>query len=321
MKNRFLYGSLLCLIASISWGAMFPVAHHSFQYIEPFYFTIFRYIPVALILVIMLWVKEGKQAFKTEGKGWSLWFFGTMAFTVYNLFIFWGQHSLGDSGVLLASIMEALMPLISVLILWMLRGARPSITTIICILIAFVGVLLVITKGDMTTFASIGKQVVPLIALLASVIGWVIYTLGGSGFSNWSVLRYSALTCLYGTATSTAIVLFGTAFDFVDPPNLTAIKAVKWDLAFMIIFPGIIALLGWNVGVSIIQPVNGLLFINFVPITTVLITFIQGYALSIFEISGILLVVAGLLLNNIFQRRRLDKQVHKKAIDSQLQSA
>jgi len=116
MKNNILIGAILCAIASASWGAMFPVANHAFLYIEPFYFTIIRYLPVVVILIVLLYFTEGKKAFKSEGHGFKLWLFGTMGFTVYNLFIFWGQNLLGDPGVLLASIMEALAPIISVLI-------------------------------------------------------------------------------------------------------------------------------------------------------------------------------------------------------------
>src|SRR5690625_7982446 len=99
---------------------MFPVANHSFQYIDSFYFTIFRYIPVAVILVILLWMKEGWQAFKPEGKGCVIWIYGAMAFTVYNLFIFWGQEMFGETGVLLASIMAASLPIISVFLICVL---------------------------------------------------------------------------------------------------------------------------------------------------------------------------------------------------------
>src|SRR5690625_1445241 len=118
MNNRILVGAILAAIASMSWGAMFPVANHAFLYISPFYFTLIRYIPVAVILIVLLYFIEGKAAFKPEGKGLKLWFYGTMGFTIYNLFIFWGQDLLGDSGVLLASVMEALAPIISILIVW-----------------------------------------------------------------------------------------------------------------------------------------------------------------------------------------------------------
>ncbi|MER2171151.1 MAG: EamA family transporter, partial [Psychrobacillus psychrodurans] len=77
MKNNIFLGAFLCFIASVSWGAMFPVAHHAFTYIDPFYFTIFRYGAVAIILVLFLLWKEGPKAFRMEGKGMLLWFFGT----------------------------------------------------------------------------------------------------------------------------------------------------------------------------------------------------------------------------------------------------
>ena len=63
---------------------------------------------------------------------------------------------------------------------------------------------------------------------------------------------------------------------YVSVPTLDTIQTVSPHLLFMIIFPGVIALVGWNVGVSILSPLNGLLFINFVPVTTLVISSVQG---------------------------------------------
>ena len=139
LKNNVLVAAFLCFISAVSWGAMFPVANHAFHHIDPFYFTIFRYLSVTIILVVWLLWKEGKQAFRFEGKGWLLWFFGTMAFAVYNLLIFWGQDLLGNPGTMVASIMESLMPMISIVIVWMLVRQRPQAFTLFCVFIAFVG--------------------------------------------------------------------------------------------------------------------------------------------------------------------------------------
>src|SRR5690625_6053647 len=81
MRDNVLFGAFLCLIASMSWGAMFPVARDAFYHIDPFYFTILRYGSVTIILVIALLLREGRSAFRFEGKLFPLWFFGTMAFT------------------------------------------------------------------------------------------------------------------------------------------------------------------------------------------------------------------------------------------------
>ena len=49
-------------------GAMFPVADHALEYIDPFYFSLIRYGAVAIMLIILLLMKEGKQAFRLEGR-------------------------------------------------------------------------------------------------------------------------------------------------------------------------------------------------------------------------------------------------------------
>lgn len=302
MRNNVLWGAFLCFIAAISWGAMFPVAHDAFKHIDPFYFTIIRYGAVTIILLAMLFLKEGKQAFHFEGYGMKLWFFGTMAFTVYNLFIFWGEDLMGQSGVMVASIMESLMPMISIVILWLFFHKKPHFFTLICVLVALIGAMFVITKGDLNSFLSATDDFIPTILIFIAVIGWVIYTMGGSEIKGWSVLRYSALSCLLGTGTAAIIVAGATLVGYVSFPTGEVIMSAGPHLLFMIIFPGLIALLGWNIGVSILTPINALLFINFVPVTTLLVSIYQGYEVTKFDILGTVFIILSLLANNLFVR-------------------
>lgn len=303
MKNRIWLGAFLCFIAAVSWGAMFPVAHSAFKYIDPFYFAILRYGSVTAILVVLLLWKEGKQAFRFEGRTLSLWFFGTMAFTIYNFFIFWGQDLLGEPGVMVASIMESLMPMISIVIVWMIYKKRPHSFTLSCVLVAFFGAMLVITKGDIKSFLGATNDLVPSLLVLIGVIGWVIYTMGGIKFRDWSALRYSTLSCLLGTMTAVVSVGAATLFGFLSVPSADDIKMVTPHLLFMIIFPGVIALLGWNVGVGILSPLNGLMFINFVPITTLGISIVQGTTITTYDLLGTFLIIISIVGNNIYQRR------------------
>ncbi|MEI4768053.1 DMT family transporter [Psychrobacillus sp. FJAT-51614] len=309
MKNSVLLGAILCFIAAVSWGAMFPVAHAAFKHIDPFYFTIIRYGFVTIILVALLLWKEGIQAFRFEGKGLHLWFFGTMAFTVYNLFIFWGEDLLGESGVMAASIMESLMPMISIVIIWMIFKKRPHLFTLICVLVSFVGAVFVITKGDIKAFLGATDNFIPSMLILIAVVGWVIYTMGGSEFSGWSALRYSTVSCLLGTITAVVITVGATLFGYISIPSVDGIKSIIPHLLFMIIFPGVIALLGWNIGVSLLSPLNALLFINFVPVTTLLISIFQGNHVTTFDLLGTVLIIVSLLSNNIFVRMSQKKEL------------
>lgn len=310
-KGQLFIGVLTCLAASMSWGAMFPVADHALEYVDPFYFSFIRYGVVAVILVILLLVREGKKSFRLEGKAKLLTLFGVMAFTIYNVLIFLGQRLMGKSGIMTASIAEALMPMLSIVILWGYKHVKPKKYTIISMLIAFFGASFVITKGNMNFFFSLGDNLFPLTLILIGVLGWVVYTMGGQIFREWSTLRYSTLTCLFGTAITGVITAILTAQGYVSIPSKEVIAEIKYDFLFMITLPGIIALLSWNYGIKILSPINGILFINFVPITTLLIMMIQGYKITTFDVIGTLFVITALILNNIYQRKESYKQVLK----------
>jgi drug/metabolite transporter (DMT)-like permease len=306
-KAEMIIGAMACLIASMSWGAMFPVADHALEYIDPFYFTFIRYGAVSIALVILLWMKEGKKSFRLEGKGKLLIFFGMMAFTVYNVLIFLGEMLMGKSGVMAASIMEALMPMISICILWGYKHVKPKKYMMISMVIAFVGAFFVITKGNMSFFLTLEENLFSLAFMLIAVIGWVIYTMGGQSFRDWSTLRYSTLTCVFGTAITGIITIIITKLGYVSVPSMETISIVKYDLLFMMTLPGIVALLSWNYGVKILSSINGILFINFVPITTLVIMMTQGYKVTIFDVVGTLLVIIALIRNNIYQRKEENK--------------
>lgn len=312
-RNSLVLGALLALIASASWGAMFPVADDAFNYISPYYFTLLRYGPVAIILGLALYLIEGKQAFKTEGNGFSIWFFGTMGFTVYNLLIFVGQDMLGDPGVLIASIMEGLAPIISILVMWFIYRSRPSGFTIFTIIGAFIGVYFVVTNGDINLLLA-DSRLFPLFVLFLAAFGWAVYTIGGSRFDGWSVLRYSTLSVIYGTLTTLVVVAVATLLGFVELPSLTGVYTVRYHMLFMITLPGIFALLGWNKAVQILKPINAILFINFAPVTTIIIRVIQGHEIQFFEVLGVAIVSLMIIANNLYQRYvNLKQQKTKKA--------
>lgn len=311
-RQNLLYGALLLIIASASWGAMFPVAAEIFKVISPFYFTLLRYIPVAILLAIILYFKEGAGAFKTEGHLFMIWFFGSMGFTVYNLLIFIGQDQLGDPGVLIASIMEASVPIISAMVMWAYYRARPGNFTLATIFIAFIGVLLVVTNGDFSTIFG-GGRLFPLFLLFLAALGWALYTIGGSRLPKWSVLRYSTLSIIYGMGTTLLVVIIGTMMGKIEVPTVTEIVSVKYHLLFMILLPGLFALLGWNKGVQILTPINAVLFINLAPVTTIVIRMIQGHSIQPFELIGVAIVCSMIIANNLHNRYLQHKiAAHKK---------
>src|SRR5699024_9927202 len=192
-------------------------------------------------------------------------------------------------------------PIISVLIVWIVHKNRPYLFTIFCIIGAFIGVLLVVTDGNISLLFGAGR-LFPLFILFLAAAGWAVYTIGGGEFSGWSVLRYSTLSCLYGTLTATAVVIAVSLFGWIEVPTLHEVYMVRYNMLFMILLPGLFALLFWNKGVTMLKPINAILFINLAPVTTIVIRMIQGHTISLFEYAGVFIVCLMIILNNLYQR-------------------
>lgn len=257
---------------------------------------------MSLILVALLIIAEGTKALRFEGKAKSVCFFGTMAFTVYNFLVFLGQKTAGSSGAILASIMMALMPITSVLVMWVYRKTTPSTFTMGCILVAFLGVSLVITKGDISVLSSTSGNLIPALLILTGVFGWVIYTVGGSTF-NWSPLRYTTLSCILGSASALVIVVLATIAGYLKVPDVETLATIHWGMGYMIVISGVLAIFSWNAGNRALTPINGILFINLVPVTTFVISILSGYNMSKLEVTGAIITIAALVSNNLYQRK------------------
>jgi len=302
-RNKAAKGALLCLFTSVAWGAMFPVMGSALQKMDAFYLSVYRYSIMSVLLCAVLFLFEGRRSFRLDGKGKALWFYGTMAVAGYNLLVFWAQHRMGVSGTILASIMESMMPMITVPILWIGKRERPAAFTLLCVAVAFVGVLAVVTKGDFRSFLLSGDSLLATVVMFLGVVGWVVYTIGAERFGDWSPLRYTALSCLLGTVSADLIVFAATGFGYLRPPGLGALYAVRWELGYTVLVSGVAALLSWNAGVKLLKPINGMLFVNFVPVVTFLIAVLQGYRMTFYDAVGSALIIGALLLNNLFQRK------------------
>ena len=97
------------------------------------------------------------------------------------------------------------------------------------------GVLLVVTKGELSHVFGGGSLVGDLLVFLGAV-SWVVYTMAGNHFSGWSPLRMTVLTCIPGTIGLIAINAFTIGMDYSALPTLAQIWSVKWQLAYFVVF-------------------------------------------------------------------------------------
>ncbi len=304
MKVSYSKGLICCLAATVAWGAMFPIMANALTHLDPFNFTTLRYGIAGAAFALLLFFREGLTGFRLKGERWGLaWLFGTCGFAGFGFLVFLGQHLAGPGGALTASIMMATMPLLGILTIWALKKVRPAAATFAFILLSFSGVLLVITNGDISAVLNSPANLTANLLLIAGALCWVLYTVGGSYFPDWSPVRYTTMTTLLGMISVTTIDLLLVGTNTVPAPGLTTVYAVIPHLFYMALVAGLMAVLCWNVGNKIITPTNGVLFMDVVPITAFIVSSLTGVIPTQVQILGASITATALVLNNLNQRK------------------
>lgn len=310
MQKNYFSGVVFCLLATISWGAMFPVMTHALIRIDPFTFTAMRFIIAGIVFLILLIAKEGLTALDMRGERVFLaWALGSAGFAGFGFLVFLGQKLAGPTGALTASIMMATMPMLGLLVNWLLRGVRPALCSFCFILFSFFGVALVITKGDIITALSAPQNYSANVPLIIGALCWVFYTLGAGYFPNWSPYRYTAITTVLGVTTIFAVNFVLVFVGYIKVPSIATVISITPHLLYMALVAGFLGILSWNIGNMIITPLNGVLFMNVVPITAFIITAFSGVMPQTAQIVGASMTVTALVMNNLYQRRRMATSV------------
>ncbi|MRA58586.1 EamA family transporter, partial [Bacillus thuringiensis] len=71
-----------------------------------------------------------------------------VGFAGYGFLVFYGQQLAGPSGAIHAAMIQSLMPLIALSLQWITKNRRPQNYTFLCMFVALLGVILVISKGN-----------------------------------------------------------------------------------------------------------------------------------------------------------------------------
>jgi len=121
-------GALFATTTAVAWGGQFVVGKSALGSVNAFPLTTIRYAFAASLWLVVLAVLEGRRGFRLDGKGWRLFWLGTLGFAGFNLLAYTGlAHARPES----ASLIVALGPLLTALVLWRRTRVRPSRATFV----------------------------------------------------------------------------------------------------------------------------------------------------------------------------------------------
>ena len=300
MRGRSaLMGAAFATFTAVTWGGQFVVGKSALDRVNAFPLSTVRYAVAAGLWLVVLAVVEGRGALRLDGRGLRLFWLGSLGFAGFNLLAYTGlAHSRPQS----ASLIVALAPLLTALVLWRRTGQRPSTATFVFLAIALAGVALVISGGHPTTIVQ-GSLGWGDALVLAGVFSFVLYGLGAAQFHDLSPLRYTTLTAALGWITIAVATAVALAAGLVPMPSGSALASTTPQIAYLALPGAFIAVLTWNASIGIIGPQNAVLFGNLIPVTTFAIEIVRGYRPGAVELGGAALTIAALVANNLVARR------------------
>lgn len=231
--------------------------------------------------------KGNINAFKLNWK--PLILLGLCGITGFNLAFFIGLQT---TSALNGALIMATSPVTTILISSITEKHRVSLPQTVGMLISLIGVILVISHGDINNIFKLHFTRGDLIILLGN-LAWATYTVGCRRFiSDSTPLQTTAFTMLFGTI---GIVVFS----FYQSDLIKEIEEISTYNQIILIYMGLVgsvlAYLFWNVGIKELGAANTSLFFNFVPVFTLLLAFIMGTIPNLLQLAGALLVISGVI--------------------------
>jgi drug/metabolite transporter (DMT)-like permease len=198
----------LILVPAI-WGGTFVAGKIVVASLTPLMGSFARYVIACVALLAAAFALEGGLP-RLTGRQWLATFvLGLFGVFAYNLFFMSALTRLPASR---AALIIALNPAVTIAISAVVLGERLSARRWAGVLLALFGVAVVVSRGDISSFASGGLGVGEL-CMFAAVTSWALYTILGrrvlGGLSPLAATNYAALwgTLLLGAV---AAPQFGT---------------------------------------------------------------------------------------------------------------
>jgi drug/metabolite transporter (DMT)-like permease len=285
------------MLTAFFWGGTFIAGRSVARDVDPFTAAFIRFCIATLLLLALTWKVEGSFPSLDFRQSVAMFFLGMTGVFAYNAFFFRGLRDVeaGRAAVIIAS-NPIFISLFSVLIFHDRLGVRK----VPGILLSVTGAIVVITRGNLAGALG-GSFGIGELFIFCCVFSWTAYTLIGKAVMG----RLSPLVVVtYSSLVGTTLLLVPAYLEGMTA-KASGYGLIDWiAMAYLGVFGTVLGFQWFYQGVSHIGPVKASQFINFVPISAVILAFlILGEPVTISLLAGAALVISGVYLTNAPARR------------------
>ncbi|MES1988160.1 MAG: DMT family transporter [Pseudomonadota bacterium] len=249
----------MATMAAIFWGANFNLARPVLSEMGPYVAGASRYILAALIMVVITMIKKETIPLRHLKSYLTLGIAGVFGF---NLFFFLGMQT---SSAINGALIMALNPLLTAILGYFILKDIPTRKQLIAFPIGVAGVTIVVLGAGAHIEVSIGDFYI----LLAN-LSWALYNV---------LVRKMMPKDVSGIASTAGIMTVGAA-------------------ALTLVGGSVLSYLFWNASITKLGPSKAAIFMNLVPVTTMVIASIESLPPNHAQVLGAILVVSAVTFSS-----------------------
>lgn len=284
--------SICLVLATLFWSGNFVVGQAAVESVTPLELTFWRWTFAAVPLLLLAQLVE-KPDWRAVLQRWpALLLLSILGMSAYTLLLY---SALGHTSALNASLITAANPALIMVLALFLPGDRPGPAAWLGIALGLLGVLLVLTAGDLQQVAGLSFNTGELL-MLAAITVWALYTIIARRLGLPAIAATAVQVSMAGLTLAPVALAAGAAL----PDD----AAGGWSLAYIVVFPSLGAYLLWNLALRSTSPATAGNYLNLMVVFTAAITLLLGRPVTVPQLLGGVLVISGVLLTGLRRRSR-----------------
>ncbi len=252
---------VLTALAAIFWGANFNLAKPVVAEMHPYVAGATRYLMAATIMLLVTQYRRECIPLR-HLKVYVI--LGLMGVFGFNLFFFLGMQSTSATN---GALIMAINPMLTSLLAYVFLRQQPSYRQLLGFPIGVIGVAIVVLGAGAQVHVASGD-----VLILAANLSWAFYTVFARELMPTDTSGIASTTgiMVVGALALTAVALFsGERFVL---PSWHAGSA----LLMMTVGGGVLAYLFWNAGIARLGASQAAIFLNLVPVSSLVIAAFEG---------------------------------------------
>ncbi len=286
----------LMSLSPLLWASNAVLGRMSVGILSPMTLNMFRWVFAALVLLPLGWriLRNSSPLWQQKKRFFLL---GLFAVGCYNTLQY---LSLQTSTPINVTLIAASMPIWMMLIGAVFYDTQPQLRQLFGAFISILGVMVVLSRGELSSLLSIHLVAGDLFILLATIIwafySWMLTKPGTSTERTWHWAEFLLAQVLFGLISSAAfsgMELMAGDFQF---------EFNGWVLALLLyiaIGPSIIAYRCWGLGVQEAGPAVASFFSNLTPVfAAIMSAILLGEMPQLFHALAFCLILMGILVSS-----------------------